>query len=90
MKLKVREFSKAEFQDRIAKRRSGQLAEPPPTKLAPVDSNRKRIRTYVTMDPQAKAIAKKIGNGIVSRGIDRALFHFDECSQSRRRAKGEA
>jgi hypothetical protein len=85
MKLKIREFSKAEFQDRVEKRRKGQLDEPPPATLATVDSNRKRIRTYVTMDPTAKAIAKKIGNGVISRGIDRALFHFGECEHAARR-----
>lgn len=40
---------------------------------------RTRERIYVTLDPDARRIARKIGNGVVSRGIDRALFHFDEC-----------
>jgi hypothetical protein len=82
MPVKPREFSKAEWQQRRERRARGELPEPPESKepLAPVDSNRKRVRTYVTMDPQARVIAKKIGNGVVSRGIDRALFHFADCA----------
>lgn len=85
---KVREFSKEEWFERVEKRRRGELSEPEPAKpLAPVDSNRKRVRTYVTMDPQARAIAKRIGNGVVSRGIDRALFHFDECARAKKQPR---
>jgi hypothetical protein len=83
--MKVREFTPSEFQERVKKRRRGELAEPPKATLLAADANRKRLRTYVTMDPNAKAIAKRIGNGVVSRGIDRALFHFDECPRIRRR-----
>lgn len=36
----------------------------------------KRQRIYVTLNPDAIAIARKLGNGVVSRGIDRALFAF--------------
>lgn len=85
--MKVRQFSKEEFLSRVEKRKRGELKEPSAKKLAPVDSNRKRVRTYVTMDPQAKAIAKRIGNNVISRGIDRALFHFDECTHTRGKKK---
>ena len=39
---------------------------------------RKRRKAYVTLDPLAHAIAKKLGNGNVSRGIDTALFAYQE------------
>lgn len=52
--------------------------------LPPADSNRSRVRTYVTMDPDARRIAKRIGNGVISRGIDRALFHFADCRKVKR------
>jgi hypothetical protein len=84
MSEKIREFSKAEWQARRERRARGELPEPPVIKIAPADSNRKRIRTYVTLDPNAKAIAKRIGNGVVSRGIDRALFHFVDCAKKGR------
>lgn len=40
---------------------------------------RNRTRVYVTLDPDALRIAKRIGSNIISRGIDRALFHYADC-----------
>lgn len=54
--------------------------------LLAVDHARKRKRTYITMDPEAISIARKIGNGVISRGVDRALFHFADC---RKKTQGE-
>jgi len=53
-KIQPRIFSHEEWLERVAKRRRGELPEPKAARLLPIDSNRKRIRTYVTMDPHAK------------------------------------
>lgn len=52
--------------------------------------DRRRERIYVTLHPDARAIAQRIGNGVASRGIDRALFHFNKCKSKRRKENDKA
>lgn len=59
-----------------------------PAHLLPDDHFRKRKRANITLDPTALAIAKKLAGGNISRGIERALFHYHDCPRTdRRRAK---
>jgi hypothetical protein len=60
-----------------ARERAGKKPEPEAVLLSD-DEVRKRKRRNVTLSPQAIAIAKKIENGNVSRGIERALFEWWE------------
>lgn len=55
-----------------------------PAHLLPDDHFRKRKRVNTTLSTKARAIAKKIGNGNVSQGIERALLHFHENPPSRK------
>lgn len=82
----LREFgSYAEAQAARAKRKET------PVYLLPEDHYRKRKRQTITMDPKARAIAKKIGDGNISRGIEHALLHWFDCPRTdrRRQRKGE-
>lgn len=74
--MKPREFTKTEIEERRVKRKTGELKDDPVPELLPADSNRMRQRIYVTLHPDAVGIARKLGNGVVSRGIDRALFNY--------------
>lgn len=55
--------------------------------ILPDDAHRKRKRRNVTLSPRALAIAKKLAEGNVSRGIERALFHFDDCPEAAARKR---
>ena len=48
------------------------------------EHTRRRKRINITLDPRALSIARRIGNGNASRGIDLAIFHFDMCDQAPR------
>lgn len=50
--------------------------------ILPDDAHRKRKRRNVTLSSKAVAIAKKLADGNVSRGIERALFHFHDCPEA--------
>lgn len=82
----LRVLTKEEIARKRVKRKSGELKEDPGPELLPADSDRKRERIYLTLDPNAIAIARRIGNGVASRGVDRALFHFTECKTKRVKA----
>ena len=43
---------------------------------------RTRTRINLTLDPDALEIARQVGKGNASRGIDRALFAFKERSDA--------
>lgn len=45
---------------------------------------RSRRVTSVTLDPEVFEIAKRLGNGNVSRGLDRAIFHYVDCRRVER------
>jgi hypothetical protein len=57
--------------------------------LLPDDAHRIRKRRNITLSPRALAIAKKLADGNVSRGIERALFHFHDCPRTDGRRKKE-
>lgn len=82
LKDERREFTKEESAARRRQReRTGyvrETAEAAAVQLAPMDSNRKRTRMCVTLDPLSRAHAKKIGKGNISRGIDKAIFAYVE------------
>lgn len=81
----LREYSSLqELREARAKRGA---KDPPPAYLLPEDHYRKRKRRNVTLSPQALAIAKKIHQGNVSQGIERALFHYHDCPRTDRRKK---
>lgn len=46
------------------------------------DANRKRKRYTMTLSAQAHAIAKKLANGNVSRGVEKALLHWFDCPRT--------
>lgn len=74
---------------RAARKRRGVVEKP--AHLLPDDHFRKRKRANITLDPTALAIAKKLAGGNISRGIERALFHYHDCPRTdRRRAKDGA
>jgi hypothetical protein len=52
--------------------------------LPPADHFRKRKRINLTLDPLAAAIAKKLGDGNMSRGLDRAVFFYRDTMEERR------
>lgn len=58
-----------------------------PVHLLPDDHFRRRKRKNVTLDPTAIAIAKKLAGGNISRGIERALYHFQDCPRTDGRRK---
>lgn len=58
-----------------------------PAHLLPDDHYRKRKRANITLGADARAIAKKIGNGVISRGCERALLHWHDCPRTDRRRK---
>lgn len=60
-----------------------------PAHLLPDDHFRKRKRSNITLDPTALAIAKKLAGGNISRGIERALFHYHDCPRTDRRHSRE-
>lgn len=82
----LREFRGKEWADRREKRRQGELKDPP-VELLTADSNRARQRIYVTLHPDAVTIARRLGNGVVSRGIDRALFEFKSTKRRKKHVK---
>lgn len=53
----------------------------------PSSERRLRRKAYVTLDPLAHQIAKKLGKGIVSHGIDKALFAYQERQEAERAEK---
>lgn len=58
-----------------------------PVHLLPEDHYRSRKRYTITLPPDARALAKKIGDGNVSGGIERALRHFQDCPRTDGRTK---
>lgn len=86
----LRVLTKEEIANKRAKRKSGELKDDPGPELLPADSQRARQRIYVTLNPDSIAIARRIGNGVASRGIDLALFHFNDCRTKRVKAHGKA
>lgn len=87
MATKIRQFSKDEIEERRAKRKAGELPDEIAPELLPAYSNRARQRIYVTLHPDAVTIARRIGNGVVSRGIDVALFAFKPTKGRKKHAK---
>jgi hypothetical protein len=58
-----------------------------PAHLLPEDHYRKRKRYTITLSKDAHAIAKKVANGNVSRGIENALLHWHDCPRTDRRRR---
>jgi hypothetical protein len=67
--------------------RSGRKLKEKPAYLLPDDHFRKRKRVNTTLSTDAKAIAKKIGAGNISRGIEAALLHWFDCPRTDRRRR---
>lgn len=61
--------------------------EPPAAHLLSDDHFRKRKRVNCTLGPQAIALAKKLGNGVASRGVEFALLHYIDCPRTDRRKR---
>ncbi len=80
----VRVFTKDEWTARMEKRRKGELPEPPPADLAPIDAPRKRMRFCITVPRGIMTIARRAGDGNASKGIEKALLHWQDCPRKRR------
>lgn len=86
---KLKEYANVDELQRARERRKKAGKTDTPVYLLPDDHFRTRKRHTITMAKEAHAIAKKIGNGNVSGGIERALLHWLECPRTdRRKAKG--
>lgn len=85
----VRVLSKEEALARIRARREGKIPkrDDPEMELLPADAIRKRKRRNITLSDEALRIARKLADGNVSRGIDRALTHYAECALANRRGR---
>lgn len=82
---KLREFANMDEARAAREERKKRGVKETPVYLLPEDHYRKRKRQTITMDPQVRAIAKKIANGNISRGIERALLHWFDCPRTDRR-----
>lgn len=81
----LKEYASLEEMRKAREKRG--VKEKAPAYLLPDDHFRKRKRRNITLSPQALAIAKKIDQGNVSRGIECALVHYFECPRTDRRRK---
>jgi hypothetical protein len=82
-KLKV--YSTPEEMQRAREERKQRGVVETPVYLLPDDHFRKRKRCNVTLSKEARTIAKRIGGGVVSRGIERALLHWGDCPRTKKR-----
>jgi hypothetical protein len=82
---KLKEFKNADEARQAARARKKRGVEEMPLHLLPDDYFRKRKRANVTLSSSARATAKKLGNGVMSRGIERALLHYQECPRTGRK-----
>lgn len=73
---KLREFKSMDEARAAREARKKRGIEETPAHLLPDDYFRKRKRVNTTLSTKARAIAKKIGAGNVSQGIERALLHY--------------
>lgn len=91
LKDERREYTREELEARRKERiRTGyarEKAEAAAVQLAPMDSNRKRVRMCVTLDPLVRLHAKKVGDGNISRGIDKAVLAYVAARKVRRKEK---
>jgi hypothetical protein len=74
--LKVKERPSRVTEDEMARAKANPLP--------PADHYRARKRINLTLDAQAVHIAKKLGDGNVSRGVDRAIFFYRDTMEERR------
>lgn len=72
---------------RAARKARGVRDDDTPVHLLPEDHYRKRKRYTITLSPDAHALAKKVANGNVSRGIEYALLHWQDCPRTDRRRR---
>ncbi len=81
---KLKQYDSLEQAREARQKRS---AKETPAHLLPDDHFRKRKRSNMTLSSEARAIAKKIGNGVVSRGVEAALLHWKDCPRTDRRRR---
>jgi hypothetical protein len=85
---KLKQYRSLDEMQRARDARKKRGVQETPAHLLPEDHYRRRKRQTITMSSETRALAKKIGNGNISGGIERALLHWHDCPRTdRRRAK---